>query len=247
MCKGKYISFPREGAIIELEIEKGVVHMWNVKAYKRVLQEIKDSGFFNGKSISTKEEIYKELAKCLFQNYETVKSWTRPTSGGPGDENVRKELEEMLGLTAGALTSNQSEEKGKTMQDIRLTDFNKSMILRCYELMKDYLHDEDMESEDCFSHMFCEVEKLKIAIPAVVYEKICQFIDDKLAPIIYEREDTFAECYREELGFYNEEGIWEAKDEESVKKMCMAFILKTMEIEQELDAFAMEELQPLLV
>lgn len=221
--------------------------MWNVKAYKKALQEIKDSGKFNGKSVKTKEEIYKELAKCLFQNYETIKSWTRPTSNGPGDESVRTDLEALLRVPTGALVTDQCDEKGETMQAIRLTDFNKNAILRCYELMKDYLHDNQMEDEECFSRMFAEIEKQKIAIPRVTYKKICEFIDENLAPIVYEREKTYSECYNDDIGFYNDEGEWEVRDEESMKKMCMAFIMKTMEIEQSLDNFVMEELHPLLV
>ena len=221
--------------------------MWNVKAYKKALQEIKDNGVFNGKPVSTKEEIYEELGKCLFQNRETVKSWTRPTSGGPGDESIRMDLEKALGVPEGAFITNTDTKRGETMQAVRLTDFNKNAILRCYELMKDYLHDDAMEDEECFSQMFAEIEKQRIAIPGEVYEKIGQFIDENLAPIVYEREETYSECYSEDIGFYNEEGIWEVRDEESMKRMCMAFIMRTMEIEQELDKFAMDELHPLLV
>lgn len=221
--------------------------MWNVKAYKKALQEIKESGKFNGKQIKTKEEIYKELAQIIYQQYDTIKSWTRPTSGGPGDDSIRKDLEKALGVPEGAFITNTDTKRGETMQAVRLTDFNKNAILRCYELMKDYLHDDAMEDEECFSQMFAEIEKQRIAIPREVYEKIGQFIDENLAPIVYEREETYSECYSEDIGFYNEEGIWEVRDEESMKRMCMAFIMRTMEIEQALDKFAMDELHPLLV
>ena len=221
--------------------------MWNVKAYKKALQEIKESGKFNGKQIKTKEEIYKELAQLIYQQYDTIKSWTRPTSGGPGDDSIRMDLEKALGVPEGAFVTNTDSKRGETMQAVRLTDFNKNAILRCYELMKDYLHDDQMEHEECFSQMFTEIEKQRIAIPGEVYEKICQFIDETLAPIVYEREETYPECYSDDIGFYNEEGIWEVRDEESLKRMCMAFIMRTMEIEQALDKFAMDELHPLLV
>lgn len=221
--------------------------MWNVKKYKTVLQQIKDFGELNGKSIKYKEDIYNEVGKKLFLNPETVKSWTRPSSSGPGSETDRKNLEEFLSVPDGTLITNEEQKEGTEMQAIIMTDFNKNAILHCYKLMKDYLHDDEIEDEECFSQMFAEVEKQKIAIPRDVYQKICQFIDERLAPIVYEREKTFTECYRDDIGFYNSEDVWEVSDEESMKKMCMAFIVRIFEIEQELDNFAMSELHPLLI
>ncbi|WP_414733851.1 hypothetical protein [Acetobacterium carbinolicum] len=221
--------------------------VWNVKKYKTVLQQIKDRGELNGKTIKCKEDIYKEVEKKLHLNPETVKSWTRPSSNGPGFEVDRKNLEEFLGVPDGSLMINKEQKEVAEMQAIIMTDFNKNAILHCYELMKDYLHDDEIEDEECFSQMCAEVEKQKIAIPRGVYQKISQFIDERLAPIIYERKETFSECYRADIGFYNDEGKWEVKNEESMKKMCMAFIVRIFEIEQELDNFAMNDLHPLLV
>lgn len=132
------------------------------------------------------------------------------------------------------------------MQTIKLNDFSKRAVWKCYKLMKNYLHDE-VESESCFAAMFQEIDKLKIAIPEVIYKRITQFMDDNLAPIVYEPEETFSACYSDEVGFYNTEGRWEIRDEEGMKKLCKEFMLKLMETEDELDEFAMKELYPLLV
>ena len=132
------------------------------------------------------------------------------------------------------------------MQTIKLNDFSKNAVWKCYELMKNYLHDDEVEYESCFVAMFQEIDKIKIAIPEAIYQKITQFMDDSLAPIVYEREKTFSACYSDEVGFYNAEGRWEIRDEEGMKKLCMEFMLKLMEVEDELDEFAMKELYPLL-
>lgn len=116
-----------------------------------------------------------------------------------------------------------------------------------YELMKDYLHDENMDDEDCFSRMWSEVQKYRILVPYEIYDKVNVFIDNNLAPIIYERESTYAACYTDDIGHYNEEGAGVIKSEEALKQMCMNFMLKTVEIEEALDRFALKELQPYLV
>lgn len=144
-------------------------------------------------------------------------------------------------------TQNKEESEAGMMQNFVLTDFNKNAIFECYKLMKDYLHDDEVESEKCFSKMSEEVDKLKIAIPQEIYGKIDQFIGDNLAPIVYEPEETFKECYSDDIGFYNDRGQWEIRDDEGMKNLCKAFILKLFDIEDELEEFAMKELHPLLV
>ena len=133
------------------------------------------------------------------------------------------------------------------MQPNNLNEFSKKAIFKCYVLMKDYLHDDEVESESCFGKMFQEIDKMKIAIPESIYKKITQFMDEWLAPIVYERETCFPTFYSDEVGFYNADGKWEIRDEDGMKKICKEFLLKLLETEDELDSFAMEELYPLLV
>lgn len=220
---------------------------WDVGKYKYVVNSIKIDKIFNGKPIKSKEEIYEELAKMIFSNKETVKSWTRPSSKGPGDESMRLDLEKALGLQKDALVTCVEQKEDIMEVNANMTDFNKNAIYDCYELMKNYLHDHEMESEECFSQMWAEVEKYKIAIPEELYKKISDFIDENLAPIVYEYEETYKECHTEDIGSFNEEGVFVIKDEEGTKKMMMAFMLKNIEIENKLDEFAREYLQPYLV
>lgn len=232
--------------------------MFNKKAYIRVLEEIKREGIFHGKPVKSLENIYRELEDYVPRSIESFKSWKRPKSNGPRDLVVLEDLETALGIPLGSLTikeetitqnenSTETTEEETIMQKNNVTDFNKERIFHCYNVMKNYLQDDDVESEECFNCMYDEIEKCKVAIPTAVFEKISNFIDEKLAPIVYESEKTFAECYTDEIGYYNDENIWQTRDEEATRKMCMAFIVKLAEIEQELDNFAMNELSPVLV
>lgn len=221
--------------------------MWDVKKYKQVLNRIKEEGSLKGVAINSKENIYDEIAKLVFVNRETAKSWTRPTSTGPKDIEIIRHLEKTLDLPIYSLEQKTEKEENEAMINYSLTDVNKNAIFRCYEIMKDYLHDDDMESEECFNHMWSELEKYKILIPKELYKKISDFNDEVLAPIVYDSRTTYANCYTEEIGFINEEGIWEIRSEEAAKQFCMNFMLKNIEIEEQLDAFAMKELQPFLV
>lgn len=220
--------------------------MWNVKAYKKALNEIKENGMFNGKKVETLEEIYDELTNVVYRGRDAIKGWGRPSSNGPGEESIRLELERVLNVPEGAFLISDTDRK--KVESVRgLSELNKIAIFKCYTLMKDYLHDEAMEQEECFAQMYTMIEMQRVAIPDGVYEKIIIFIDKVLAPIIYERENTFAECYSEKIGFTNADGNWEVHNEDCAKKMCMAFIMKTMEIEEKLDKFAMDELHQYLV
>ena len=95
--------------------------------------------------------------------------------------------------------------------------------------------------------MALEVEKYKIAIPSELYNKIDAFISKNLAPIVYDCKSTFSACTTDEIGFYNEDGSFVVRDDDGLKKMCCAFLGKLFDIEDALDKFAMEELQPWLL
>lgn len=95
--------------------------------------------------------------------------------------------------------------------------------------------------------MWMEVDKQKLLIPAELFDKIMGFIDEHLAPIVFDAEKTYADCYNDELGFYNDNGAWVGRDKEASKKIILYFYLKNGEIESELDEFAMKEFQPYLM
>ena len=157
------------------------------------------------------------------------------------------DLEKVLGIAEGELGRKGLGKMKENKTENKLTDFNKQAIHSCYMLMKDYIHSDDVESEDCFADMCAEVEKYKIAIPEEIYAAIQKCIDECLAPIIYEERDTFARCYTDDIGFFTDDGVWQTRDEEGTKKFCMYFMLTLTEIEQKVDMFAMETLHPVLI
>lgn len=128
-----------------------------------------------------------------------------------------------------------------------LSNVNKCAVFKAYDLMKNYLHDDNIEDVECFNKMWREVEKLKILIPTDIYAKISEFMDSYLAPIVYERKKTYANCYTDDIGFYNDDGMWEIKSDEAFRLLVRNFMLKNLEIEEALDNFAVNVLQPYLV
>ena len=222
---------------------------WDVKKYNRVLNKIKEDGTLNGTPIKSKEAIYNLIASTIFVSRHTAKDWIRPTSPGPGDQETVRALEKMLGIPSHSLSLSTEAEKEdiSEMAVNTLTDANKQALFKMYELMKEYLHDDNLEYEDCFSHMWYEIQKYRILVPNELFSIINDFIDNYLAPIIYEPEITYAACYTDEIGNYNDEGAWVVKSEEARKQMCINFMLKNIEIEEALDRFAVKELQPYLI
>lgn len=128
-----------------------------------------------------------------------------------------------------------------------MTEFNKYAILRCYQEIKEYLHNGQVEYEECFADMCQQIETYRIAVPEEVYGKIQECIAEFLEPIVYDPMNTFAKCYTDEIGFWKSDGTWQIKDEAWTLKSCMGFLSKLEEIEEKVDAFAMETLYPVLM
>lgn len=219
---------------------------WDVKKYKNILSAIKINGTFNGESVKSLEDIYDIISRSINVSFNTAKSWGRPTSTGPGDEYVLRDLEKLLGVGINSFSSTAETGTMTDMSDIKLSDFNKQAIYKMYELMKNYLHDE-YDNEETFSKMWSEIQKLQLIVPDELYMKVSDFIDNNLAPIVYDTKHTFLNCFTDEIGFYNEEGIWQVRSEEALKKMSININIKIIEIEESLDSFAMNELRPYLM
>ena len=222
--------------------------MWNSKKYSELIKNIKENcgGELYGMDIRTKEHVYQAIAKEIHANNQTLKSWTRKSSNGPGDRDLEKELMLILGLGPNALRK-QSDKEMENMPASNLTDFNKSAILRCYKYIKQYLHNDDIENEECFAAMLSSVESEKIAIPNNIFNKFDIFIDKYIAPIIYENEIVFKNCYTDDIGYYDEKGMWVLKNKECTLKFCSRFLEAIFEIEKSLDEFAMKEIHLYLI
>lgn len=229
---------------------------WNPDAHRKLVKAFVDAGVtLSGQEVDGMENLYRILEKELSHQWEMVKGRARKNSNGPGGKPQREESQEekeraamiqriadILGTTVEKLTK--EEKPMKTIE--RVSEFNKKAIFDTYYLLKNYLHDNEMENENCFCEMYSQFEMRKIAMPQSIYEKIADFIDEKIAPIIYQRKEVFAACYAEDIGSFNEDGVFHVKDEEAGERLCVAFLAKVFEIEQDLDAFAMRELYPVL-
>lgn len=209
--------------------------MWDVKQYKKAINNIVIDGKINNQPVKYKKDVYFYLSEMIGYDSDTIKGWARPNSKGPNDTGVIRKMEAIFDLPCYKLEDNGQEV------------INKSAIYRIYELMKNYLRDEKKENEEYFLYMWNEIEKNKILLPQKLYQKIVEFIDNYLAPIVYEREETYSSCYTEEIGFWDEEGIWQVENEDARKLMHMNYVLKNIEIEEQLELFAMKELQPYLI
>lgn len=223
--------------------------MWNPKKYHTVLDSVKKEGTILHQKVTTKEQIYEALGKELGYSTETVKSWGRPTSNGPTENDVIAYIEKILGVSENELGRRSEKIMNVTKPNIQSTisDFNKKLIYDCYKEMKDYLHSDDVESEDRFCEMYNNISKCEIAVPAELFKKIDQFVDDNLAPIVYDRKETFKSCYTEDIGSFNEDGVFCTRDEESTHKLCMNFMLVLFNIEQKVEDFAKTDLSPYLL
>lgn len=219
---------------------------WDVKKYKSILSAIKINGTFNGRSVNSLEDIYDIISQSINVSIDTAKSWGRPTSTGPKDEDVLRDLEKLLGVKINSFSSTAEKETIPDMSEIKLSDFNKQAIYKMYDLMKNYLHDE-YDNEETFSTMWSEIQKLQLIVPDELYMKVSDFIDNNLAPIVYDTKQTFSNCFTDEIGFYNDEGIWQIRNEETLKQMSININIKIIEIEESLDSFAMKELRPYLM
>lgn len=219
--------------------------MWNNELYKKILNAIKERGSFKGQPIKSKEKLYLLLSDELHVSYHAVKGWARDGSSGPGDEDVLKDLENLLGTNM-----NNDFENGiveETKMKVVYSDFVKENIQKGYDLMMDYICSEEVEDENEYCKMREELSKLRVAIPKVVYDKIEKCADDYLEPIIYDYENFFAELYTDELGYFDEDHVFHLKDEAATFKHMGLFLEKIYGVQKQIEKFGIEELYPILV
>lgn len=127
-----------------------------------------------------------------------------------------------------------------------LNDFSKDAVFKCYSLMKSYLTGEDVEDKDAFCKMSDEVNKYRICIPPELFDKISNFIDNELSPIVYAPYETFSDCYLDDIGEFDENDCFHIYEGEEIRFAC-GFFDTIFNIEKSLDELAMREFYPLLV
>lgn len=218
--------------------------MWNVDLYKRMLVNAAREGNFNGRAVKNKEAIYRYLSAQLYVSYDTVKSWTRARSTGPGDKIVLSELEAMFNVK---LTTKDKEEGITVMCKEKYSDFVKQNIKQCYELVMDFVQEGEIEDEESYCKMRRQFDKMKVWVPREVYDKILDFIDTYLDSIIYGDDNIFSDMYTEELGYYDEEHCFHLRNEEATFKFTGMFFEKLIQLEKKLEELGMKELYPIFI
>lgn len=219
--------------------------MWNSDLYNKTLKAIKEQGVFKGHLVKSKETLYRLLGEELHVSYHAVKGWTRKDSNGPGDEEVLKDLKNLLGADMTKFIEDiHKEEKNVSTT---YSDFVKENIQKGYDLMIDYITSDDVEDENEYCKMRAELSKLQIVIPTEIFDKMEKCADDLLEPIIYDHDNFFAELYTEELGYFDEDHAFHLKSEEATFKHMGLFLEKIWDVQKKIERFGMEELYPVLV
>ena len=96
------------------------------------------------------------------------------------------------------------------------TDFQKQQIMECYERLRKFVSDMDIEDENVYYDIRNMIEVKKIALPTAVYKAMMNFMDQVVEPYVF--EDT-TEIFSEEEAKRNEKGIVEIKSEQAVQAL----------------------------
>lgn len=217
--------------------------MWNVELYNKIIKEIGNGKVFCGKRMSSKEAVYIALSDEIRMSYETVKSWTRKSSKGPGKNEVLEKVERLLNAKLTIVeVANTKEEK----MNRPYTEFEKQTLMRCYEMIAEYLGEGLPEDEEQYAKLCQHVDFLKVGIRKDVFEKITKFIDDKIDPFIYDEEFIRRELYPEEYGYIDENNSYRLRDEESTYNLIGKFMEMSWQLSKDWEQFGMEVMYPIL-
>lgn len=126
------------------------------------------------------------------------------------------------------------------------SDFTKSRIMKCFELMHAYLDTLQVEDEDLLCKLQCDILKEKIALPDGVYEKIDSFITEHFTPFVEDYETVFADIHTPEYGYYGDDDEFVVYDEK-MKKFLIHYMCIVGLKRFELDQFGYSELRPFLL
>ena len=66
------------------------------------------------------------------------------------------------------------------------TDFQKQQIMECYERLRKFVSDMDIEDENVYYDIRNMIEVKKIALPTAVYKAMMNFMDQVVEPYVFE-------------------------------------------------------------
>ena len=214
--------------------------------FREILKSIVEKKELNGDRISSKQQLYVRIGEALHVSPDTVKYWQRDKSSGPDPRTpeLLKELEDYLGYPDALQKKiNIEEEKTEDKRMDTVSEFQKQQIMECYERLRKFVSDMDIEDENVYYDIRNMIEVKKIALPIAVYEAMLNFMDHDVEPYVF--EDT-TEIFSEEEAKRNEKGIVEIKSEQAFQKLMVRFMEKLSELDEKIEAFAERELKPYL-
>lgn len=123
--------------------------------------------------------------------------------------------------------------------------FMNNAIMKCFLLISGFLFSDDVENEETFLKMRHDVDRYRFAIPSEVYSKICGFINATVSPLVYD-EHYFDSIYTPDLGHFTENGVFQVAGDHEMRLLVGRYMLKAIEVDNELKSFGMKELYPIL-
>lgn len=215
--------------------------MWNRELFNKVCNEIVKQQSFRGKAIFSKENLYECLAEeeTINVSPETIKKWTQRNSKGPRNPEDLKAIEELLGVQFWS-------DNNLQIPTVQYSDITKQNIQKCFSIIKNYLESWEVEDESRYAEMTVAIDRLKVAIPKDIFDKIMDFIKCEIAPLVYEHDTIFSSMYKEEYGHYDENHVFVIKDGK-LNKVLEEYLKIVMDVEKRFDEFSTKELSPILL
>lgn len=172
--------------------------MFDSDLFKKLCDEAKKEGVFNGEAVYSKEDVYQEVAILCNMSPETVRKWACEGSKGPRDKQTLQCLEEIFGTELVKRTGKYPIKK--------CSEFTQKAILSIYSTMCDFFLYEDNEREEIWWKVMDNMEKSKLVIPSEEYDKIEKYLRENIEDMVFDEEKVFPELFSEEFGVYDEEG-----------------------------------------
>lgn len=114
-----------------------------------------------------------------------------------------------------------------------LTDYTKSHIFKCYELIKAYLKSDSVEEYDSFCELWGEINDLNVVIPEEIHKEIMALLTEYIEPISAKSDELFVNPLLEEgIGYIKEDGTFCLENEDELYRLIGVFYTTLFEAEK---------------
>ena len=127
-----------------------------------------------------------------------------------------------------------------------ISNFSKQLIQEDNKCIKAFIRNlkGGQDDEDDFAKLTTVLDYNKLGIPTEIQEKIDEFVNCELAPMVFESHIVFAESHSVGTKI---NGVQHIDTDEDMFKMFSAFFNVLLEVEKKWDTFAEKELKPYLI